>query len=108
AVIPEGAAVVEGIRHGRRVRIDTIGKYSRTLVQAAMPPFTIRSQDGKLHAATGAPTAVTDALKGLRKAKRWRGIEVAGGPDGIGVERQSRGHNMWLYDLWLIERVLEK
>ena len=107
-VIPEGAAVVEGIRHGRRVHIETFGKHSYTLVQAAMPPFTIRSQDGKLVADTGAPTPVTEALKGLREAKRWKGIEVAGGPDGIGVERQSTGHNMWLYDLWLIERVLEK
>jgi hypothetical protein len=51
---------------------------------------------------------VAVALKGLCKAKRWRGVEVTGRPEGIGIERESRGQNMWLYDLWLIERMLEK
>ncbi len=55
----------------------------------------------------GALRAVTEALKGLRKAKRWRGIKVTGGSEGIGIEREPPGQNMWLYDLWLIERLLE-
>jgi len=54
-----------------------------------------------------APEAVIGALKGLRKAKRWRGVRVTGGSEGIGIERESPGQNMWLYDLWLIERLLE-
>jgi hypothetical protein len=77
------------------------------LVQAGTPPFEIRSQEGKLVADKDAPEAVTEALKGLRKAKRWRGVKVTGGSEGIGVERESPGQNMWLYDLWLIERLLE-
>jgi hypothetical protein len=43
----------------------------------------------------------------LRKAKRWVGIELSAGQDGIAVERESKGQNMWLYDLWLAERLLE-
>ena len=54
-----------------------------------------------------APEAVIEALKGLRKAKRWRGVKATGGSEGIGIERESPGQNMWLYDLWLIERLLE-
>jgi hypothetical protein len=35
------------------------------------------------------------------------GIEVVGGPERIRVLRESPGQNMWLYDMWLIERLLE-
>jgi len=48
------------------------------------------------------------ALKELRKAKRWQGIEVYAGPDGIAVQRESKDTNMWLYDLWLGEYLLDK
>lgn len=106
AAIYEGAIVFNGNRRGHLVHIETIGKRSFTLVQAETPPFEIHSQAGKLVASENAPEAVTEALKGLRKAKRWRGIKVTGGPEGIGIERESSGQNMWLYDLWLIERLL--
>jgi hypothetical protein len=106
AAIYEGATVFNGSRRGRLVHIEIIGKRSFTLVQAETPPFEIHSQAGKLVAGENAPEAVTEALKGLRKAKRWRGIKVTGGSEGIGIERESSGQNMWLYDLWLIERLL--
>jgi hypothetical protein len=108
AVIHEGATVLNGSRRGRLVHIETSGKHCYTWVQVEMPPFEIHSQAGKLVADRDAPEAVTRALKGLRKAKRWRGIKVTGGSDGIGIERESSGQNMWLYDLWLIERLLEE
>jgi hypothetical protein len=107
ALINEGATVFSGSRRGRQVHIETIGKRSYTWVQAGTPPFEIHSQAGKLVADKNAPRAVTEALKGLRKAKRWRGVKATGGPEGIGIERESPGQNMWLYDLWLIERLLE-
>jgi hypothetical protein len=107
AVIHEGATVFGGTRCGRPVHIETIGKRSYTLVQAETPPFEVHSQEGKLVAGKDAPRAVIEALKGLRKAKRWRGVKATGGPEGIGIERESPGQNMWLYDLWLIERLLE-
>jgi hypothetical protein len=107
ALVPEGAAVVEGHRLGRQVHIETLDRRCFTWVQATTPPFTIRSRQGKLSAEPGAPDGVLAALKGMRKAKRWRGIEVRGGSGGIGVQRESPGQNMWLYDLWLVERVLE-
>jgi hypothetical protein len=47
-------------------------------------------------------------LKSLRKAKRWRGIDVYAGKDGIAIQRESKGTNMWLYDLWLAEYLMEK
>jgi hypothetical protein len=35
------------------------------------------------------------------------GLGSARSAEGIGIERESPGQNMWLYDLWLIERLLE-
>jgi hypothetical protein len=108
AVMPEGAAVLEGGRHGRPVHIETMGKRCFTLVGAETPPFEVHSQVGKLVANEDAPQAVKKAVKGLRKAKRWKGIQVTGSPEGIAIARQSKGQNMWLYDLWLAEVLLER
>jgi hypothetical protein len=105
--VPPGLTVVEGMRHGRPVHIEVMGKHTVTLVQADRPPFAVHSRAGKLVADGDPPPFVKRGLKGLRKAKRWRGIEVTGGPDGVAVERESKGQNMWLYDLWLAERLLE-
>jgi hypothetical protein len=44
----------------------------------------------------------------IRKAKRWQGVAVYVGPEGIGVQRQSKGTNMWLYDLWLAEYLIDR
>lgn len=103
SLIPDGPAVVEGERYGRLVHIETIGKHSLTVLQATLPEFEVRSNDGKLVPDEGAPEAVVKALKSLRKAKRWRGISARAGAEGIAVQRESKGTNMWLYDLWLAE-----
>jgi hypothetical protein len=107
-MIPDGAAIVEGERRGRSVHIETIDRYSLTVLQANLPEFRVQSDDGKLVPDGGAPEVVANAIQSLRKAKRWRGIEVNAGPEGIGVQRISKGTNMWLYDLWLAEYLLEK
>jgi hypothetical protein len=107
-LIPDGPAIVEGERYGRLVHIETIGKHSLTIVQAKVPEFKVQSNGGKLVPDEGAPEAVVKALKSLRKAKRWLGIAVYAGPEGVAIQRQSKGTNMWLYDLWLAEYLLEK
>jgi hypothetical protein len=107
-LIPDGPVIVEGERQGRLVHIETIDRYSLTVLQANLPEFRVRSNDGKLTPDSGAPETVANALQSMRKAKRWRGIEVNAGPEGIGVQRESKGTNMWLYDLWLAEYLLDK
>ncbi len=107
-LIPDGPAVVEGERYGRLIHIETIDRHSLTVVQANMPEFNVQSNDGKLVPAKGAPEAVKRALESLRKAKRWRGILVHAGPEGIAIQRESTGTNMWLYDLWLAEYLLDR
>ena len=99
--------ILTGNRLGRRIVIEARGKQSTTRVESNSPRFDIQSQSGKLQAGENAPEAVRNVLIGMRRAKRWRGITVSGGPDGITIERESRGQNMWLYDLWLAERLLE-
>jgi hypothetical protein len=102
------ATVMEGIRHDRPVQIVIDGKQTYTMVKARVPEFTVESRKGKLVARKGAPKAVTSSLKELRKAKRWVDTEIKAGPDGIVIERTpGRKQNMWLYDLWLAERLLE-
>jgi hypothetical protein len=85
-----------------------IDKHSLTVLQARLPQFSIQSNDGKLVPEMGAPEAVVKALRSLRKAKRWRGVVAWAGPQGIAIQRQSPGTNMWLYDLWLAEYLLDK
>jgi hypothetical protein len=103
----EGATVLGGVRRGRTVQIEAYGKYTYTFVQGNLPRFTVHSDEGKLAPGKNAPDAIVKSLKSLRKAKRWKGIELEAGSAGIAVERESRGQNMWLYDLWLAERLLE-
>jgi hypothetical protein len=107
-LIPDGPSIVEGERYGRLVHIETIDKHSLTVVQARAPEFQVQSNEGKLVLNEGAPEAAVKALKRLRKAQRWRGIVVYAGPEGIAVQRQSTGMNMWLYDLWLAEYLLDE
>ena len=107
-LIPDGPAIVEGERYGRLVHIETIDKYSLTVLQAKLPEFKAPSKEGKLTPDKNAPEIVVDALKDLHKAKRWQGIKVYAGLEGIAVQRESKGANMWLYDLWLAEYLLDK
>jgi hypothetical protein len=113
ALIPDGPAIVEGERYGRLVHIETIDKHCLTVVQAALPEFSVQSNEGKLVPDEGATdasaSAAVKALRSLRKAKRWRGVAVTAGPEGIAVQRHSsKGTNMWLYDLWLAEYLVDK
>ncbi|MBN1137913.1 MAG: hypothetical protein JXM73_15090 [Anaerolineae bacterium] len=107
-LIPDGPAIVEGERYRRLVHIETIDQHNLTVVQARAPEFKVQSNDGKLVPDEGAPEAVAKALRSLRKAKRWRGIAVYAHPEGIAVQRRSTGTNMWLYDLWLAEHLLDE
>jgi hypothetical protein len=98
--------ILEGQRHGRGVHIRVKGRHCITQVSGAMPIFEVETKEGKFLLTEELPQDVYTALKGLRKAKRWAGVKLAGGPDGVTVERDARGLNLWLYDLWLAERLL--
>jgi hypothetical protein len=103
----EAETAVVGKRHGRDVRIEFGAKKSITILSGSYPGFAIASRDGKLEPDSTAPPEAADALKGLRKAKRWAGISVRAGMDGIRIERRTASStgNPWLYDLWLAERL---
>jgi hypothetical protein len=107
-LISDSPSIVEGERNGHLVHIEMLEKRSLVIIQAKFPEFEVHSDEGKLVPKQGAPEQVIAGLKGLRKAKRWQGIQVFAGPQGIGIRRQSKGTNMWLYDLWLAEFLLDK
>ena len=98
--------VLEGLRHGRSVYIMSKGQHCITKVSGTMPAFEVEAKEGKFLLTEELPQNVYSALKGLRKAKRWIGVKLEGSQDGITVERNARGVNLWLYDLWLAERLL--
>ena len=103
-----GGIVLAGTRHDRSVQVVVDSQRNYTMVEAQVPRFTVESRAGKLVAGEDAPQAVKESLRELRKAKRWVGMELQAGPEGIVVERTpGRRQNMWLYDLWLAERLLE-
>ncbi|MEN8222733.1 MAG: hypothetical protein ABFR36_05695 [Acidobacteriota bacterium] len=103
----KGAAVIGGKRKGRNIYIETVGKHCFTWGEGKVPPFNIQSISGKLKADESSPSEIKDLIKGFPKAKRWKGITVTGDENGIQVTRNSRGLNMWLYDLWLAEQLFE-
>lgn len=100
--------ILEGLRHGRSVHIMSKGQQCVTRVSGAMPAFEVESKAGKFLLTRELPQNVYAALKGLRKAKRWIGVKIEGSQDGITVKRNARGLNLWLYDLWLAERLLRE
>ncbi len=107
-LVSGGASLLAGFRHGRSVQVVVEGPRNYTMVDAHLPPFTVESREGKLVPGEDAPQAVKESLRELRKAKRWVDMELQAGPEGIVVERTpGRRQNMWLYDLWLAERLLE-
>jgi hypothetical protein len=100
------AKVFEGRRRGRRVQVESEGRRTKVDLEVAAPDFEIESENGKFLGVAGLPARNRPALE-LPKAKRWQGVRVRGSAAGIRVERESRGQNMWLYDLWLAERIAE-
>jgi hypothetical protein len=103
-----------GTRHGRRValRLGVVpgvrGKaLNEVQVEAAVAPFHVREDGGRLVAEPGAMPEVEEVLGELSPApKTWRKLEVQGGPDGIVARRPVTAHSQgYVFDLWLVERL---
>ncbi|KAA3647089.1 MAG: hypothetical protein DWQ07_06225 [Chloroflexi bacterium] len=100
--------VVAGERRGRQIEIVVQPERTLTAFEAQLPEFEIVSENGKLVVGKGTPVKIREDVEGLRKAKRWRGIEIKGGEDGLVITRNKpRGENPWMYDIWLGEYLLE-
>jgi len=105
--IAKGTTTIGGERKGRNIFIETRGKHSFTWVEGKVPPFQINSDSGKLEPGNNSPLEIQDLMKEFPKAKRWKGVTVTGDNNGVQITRNSRGLNMWLYDLWLAEQIFE-
>jgi hypothetical protein len=79
-------------------------------VEAAVAPFRVEENDGRLVADPSAPLEVAELLAGLApSAEVWRKLEVEGGPDGILARRPVTAHPQgYVYDLWLVERLADR
>jgi hypothetical protein len=100
-----GAAVYEGTRHGRNVRLRLASK-TTTQIAGSFPGFTIRNRSGKLQPAANAPPVVKAVVATLPASPLWTGVNVHGGDDGIVVERKDN-RSSWMCDLWLAERLAD-
>jgi hypothetical protein len=99
-------SVLLGERRGRSVRLEIKGKHSVIFLDFPIAEFKIESSTGKFEGAEQLPPELKSALD-LPKAKRWQHVRIEGSQRGIKIERTSRGQNMWLYDLWLAERLAD-
>ena len=106
--LSKGATLMGGKRNGRDVFIETRGKHYFTWVEGLVPSFEAESLSGKFITDESSPSIIKEFFSKLPKAKRWKGVKVTGDGSGIQIERNSRGQNMWLYDLWLAEQLWEK
>jgi hypothetical protein len=112
------ATEFSGTRNGRRVvlRIGVVSSGWRdraaneVQVEAAVAPFRVKADDGRLIAEPGAPTEVEEAVAALAPApKVWRDVEVEGGPDGILARRPVAAHSQgYVYDLWFAEYLAQR
>jgi len=111
------AAEFAGTRHGRRValRIGIVPKLNgkgmnEVDVSAAVAPFRVTVEDGRLVADAGALPEVSAVLAQIAPAPRaWKGLVVEGGPGGSRARRPVTAHPQgYVYDLWLLERLADR
>jgi hypothetical protein len=106
-----GAMEMQGDRYGRHVTLRHIagGRHPSkvTVAIGGDGAFEVRSRDGRLKAADGAPEAVAALVKSLPSSVRWQGahVKVSGGV--IKVDRKSAAQGDSMLDLWLAERIAE-
>jgi hypothetical protein len=98
-----GPTVMRGQRHGRRVEVRQEQGLSEVRVDASVPEFEAKARDGHLVANDGGSNAAA-VLRGLPASKRWKGVKVHGGANGVVVDRKG-DPGAWLCDLWLAERL---
>jgi hypothetical protein len=103
---PVGAWVLEGIRHGHRVRVDVGQGLSVTTVGTPSAALRAVASGGRLHLQTPAARPVHEALEPLGPSPRWTDLEAVGGGEGVMVARRSQTGDSWPYDLWLAERLI--
>lgn len=102
-----GDLVLAGRRHGRAVQINIGSAKTTTLVEEPSAQFEIKNARGEFEATANPHESVRRILDGIRPTKHWDGVILRGNGQGVSAERTGGSHNMWLYDLWLIEHILE-
>jgi hypothetical protein len=106
-----GAVVLEGRRHERGVSVcfpaggQGVRSPSAVTLAGAVPDFEASFRDGRLRAKKCGPPEVGRSLGAMPASKRWTGVRVEGGPDGLIVYRRASREGDWLCDLWLAERL---
>lgn len=106
-----GATVMAGSRHGREVSVcfpaggSGVRSPSAVTLGGAVAELEASFRDGRLRAKKGGPPEVGRSLGSMPASKRWSGVKVEGGPEGLIVYRRSSREGDWLCDLWLAERI---
>jgi len=106
-----GALVLSGERHGRPVSVrlgsGEVSARSEVTVGAPVPEFKAKSRDGKVRPGGEVPERIAAAMRSMPNSTRWKKLTVAGGPEGIVIERKGGAQADWLCDLWLAERLAD-
>jgi hypothetical protein len=103
-----GGTAAEGVRFGRLVRIRMDAGGVTVEVTSPHAAFSIKSAGNELQTENGTSHAVLEVLRNVRPSTRWKGAHVTGNGQVVTAHRPMDGLNSWVFDLWLIERILEK
>ena len=102
-----GPLVMEGERHGRKVRVVNNGGASEVTVGGRTAKFETKARDGRIRLSEDGPPGIAEALEGVPSSTRWNGVTVSGGTAGITVKRKRDNGGDFLRDLWLAERLAD-
>ena len=105
ALAVSGQTVIQGLRHGRLVSVYLRETSSEIRVELEADPFRVGATGGIWTGLDAAAPSLRDALEGLAPSRRWEGLVVEGGSDGITLQRADAPARSWMHDLWLAELV---
>lgn len=74
--------------------------------RGSFPVFRVENRGGTFFADAATPAYVRTVLGRLPPHRRWRKLALQGGPEGLRSSRPVRLAKLYLFDLWLLERIL--
>lgn len=100
---PHGNTEIRGMRHGRMVVVRLREASTEVVIEAHVPPFALRGAMDGWDDVCDAPPEVREVLGSLMPNRRWQGLQVTGGEDGVRLHRAQDSARSWMHDLWLAE-----
>ncbi|MDO9354331.1 MAG: hypothetical protein Q7T55_11585 [Solirubrobacteraceae bacterium] len=102
-----GRTEMVGVRHGRQVHVILDDATSLITVAGDLPTFSLRACASRWNDLDAAPRVVGNWLGRLEPSRRWDGVLVESGPQGLRLQRVDGSTSSWMHDLWLAEQLAD-